>query len=91
MTNRATIGRVEYLQFELNNPLLVMKAPKGFLGCDYINIETCNNANEVCAIVTGVSSFDEMLAAKVVAISNSAVQLGIKIGESGYDALAKMH
>lgn len=68
-----------------------MKAPKGILGCGYINVETCNKTDEVCAIVTGVGSFDDMLNAKVVAASSRAIQLGIQVGDSGQDALAKMY
>jgi len=51
---------LELLQFDLARPLLVMKAPKGILGCGYINVETCNKTGEVCAIVTGVNTFDDM-------------------------------
>lgn len=40
---------LELLQFDLARPLLVMKAPKGILGCGYINVETCNKTGEVCA------------------------------------------
>ena len=61
MENRVIHDQIEYLQFELKRPLLVMKAPKGILGCGYINVETCNKTDEVCAIVTGVGSFDDML------------------------------
>ena len=73
---------LELLQFDLARPLLVMKAPKGILGCGYINVET--------AIVTGVNTFDDMRKAKIVATSNKAVELGIQVGESGQDALNKM-
>lgn len=81
---------LELLQFDLARPLLVMKAPKGILGCGYINVETCNKTDEVCAIVTGVNTFDDMRKAKIVATSNKAVELGIQVGESGQDALNKM-
>jgi len=81
---------LELLQFDLARPLLVMKAPKGILGCGYINVETCNKTGEVCAIVTGVNTFDDMRKAKIVATSNKAIELGIQVGESGQDALNKM-
>lgn len=81
---------IEYLQFELARPLLVMKAPKGILGCGYINVETCNKTGEACVIVTGVNNFDEMKKAKVVAVSNKATDLGVTVGETGESALDKL-
>jgi uncharacterized protein YunC (DUF1805 family) len=81
---------LELLKFDLAKPLLVMKAPNGILGCGYINVETCNKTGEACAIVTGVNSFDDMRKAKVVAVSNKAIELGIQLGDSGQEALDKM-
>jgi uncharacterized protein YunC (DUF1805 family) len=81
---------VETLRFELKRPLLVMKAPKGFLACGYINAATCDKTEEACAIVTGVGDFDAMKKASVVAVSKLATELGINIGDSGESALQKM-
>lgn len=77
----------ETLRFELAKPLLVIKADNGFLACGYINPETCNKTGEACAIVTGVNSFEEMESAKVVAVSNAAEELGVRVGDSGSEAL----
>jgi len=42
---------LELLQFDLARPLLVMKAPKGILGCGYINGGNLQpRPGEVCAI-----------------------------------------
>ena len=82
--------QTENLRFELARPLLVMKAAKGFLACGYINVETTNKTGEACAIVTGVSSYDDMLATKVSAVSTAAQELGVAIGDSGAEALAKL-
>ena len=82
--------QTENLRFELARPLLVMKAAKGFLACGYISVETTNKTGEACAIVTGVSSYDDMLAAKVSAVSTVAQELGVAIGDSGAEALAKL-
>ncbi len=81
---------LELLQFDLARPRRVMKAPKGNVGCGLFNVETCNKTGEVCAIVTGVKTFDDMRKAKIVATANKAVELGIQVGESGQDALNKM-
>lgn len=78
------------LKFDLKKPLLIAKKSKGFLACGYINVETCNKTEEACAIVTGVNSYEDMLKASVVAVSNRAIELGIKVGDSGESALLKL-
>lgn len=80
----------EKLKFDLKKPLLIVKAKQGFLACGYISVETCNLTEEACAIVRGVNSYDDMYKTEVVAVSNKAAALGVKIGESGKDALSKM-
>lgn len=80
---------IETLRFELKRPLLVMKGSKGFLACGYINAATADKTEEACAIVTGVSSFDDMRAAPIVAVSKKAEELGIKVGDTGAFALEK--
>lgn len=81
---------MEKLRFELAKPLLIIKEDKGFLACGYVNVDTCNATGEACAIVRGVSNYDDMLSASVVAVSESGVNLGIRLGDSGESALAKM-
>jgi len=49
-----------------------------------------NKVNDVCAIVTGVKTPNDMLDAKVVAVSTAAAQLGIKEGITGKEALLLM-
>lgn len=73
-----------------NTSVLIIGADKGFLGCGYINIDVANRVNDVCAIVNGVKSPDDMLDAKVVAVSKAAGQLGIKEGITGKEALLLM-
>lgn len=72
---------------QLGLPLLIIKGSKGYLGCGYINVETCNKTGEACAIVTGVKSYDEMLEAEIKAVSTAAEQLGVSIGMNGEEAL----
>ncbi len=40
----------------LKSPLLVIKAPKGVMGCGYLNVETFNRTGEAAVIVRGVST-----------------------------------
>jgi uncharacterized protein YunC (DUF1805 family) len=68
-------------------PLLLIIAPKGFLACGYIDVESCNKTKEACAIVTGVSNQDDMKKASIKKVSESASKLGIKVGMTGAEAL----
>lgn len=77
------------LTFNLARPLLILQNSKGFLACAYINVETANKTGEACAIVSGVNNYDEMKKAKIIAVSNAASALGVKIGDSGESALTK--
>jgi len=70
--------------------LLIIKAPKGFLACGYIKVETAEKLGQACVIVTGVKEYADMLTAKAVALSSKSAALGIKADESGADALAKL-
>jgi uncharacterized protein YunC (DUF1805 family) len=74
-------------QIQLGLPLFVIKGSKGFLGCGYISIETCNKTGEACAIVTGVKTHDEMLDAEIKAVSQEAAKLGVRVGMTGEEAL----
>lgn len=70
--------------------ILIIGAEKGFLACGYLNVEIANKVDDVCAIVTGVKTPDDMLSAKVVAFSNAAAKRGIKAGITGKEALLLM-
>ena len=84
------MSELEKLRFDLKHPLLIIKAKHGFLACGYINPEACNKTEEACAIVTGVSSYEDMYQSSVVAASNKALELGVELGESGEAALEKL-
>ncbi len=73
-----------------NAALLMIKAPHGFLGCGYFNLEIADRLNEHVAIVSGVKNFDDMLKAQVIAVSKAATEQGIKVGISGREALLLM-
>ncbi len=70
-----------------NTFVLIIAAENGFLGCGYLNVEVANKVDDVCAIVTGLKTPDDMLSAKVIAVSNTASELGVKEGMSGKEAL----
>ena len=76
---------LERSQISLEAPLLIVKGSLGFLGCGYINTDSC--IDEACAIVSGVNTHDDMLKASVKAVSKDATKLGIKIGMTGAEAM----
>lgn len=74
-----------------NVTMLVISAPKGgMLACGYISRETADKFGDVLATVRGVNSFDDVLSANVCDVSQEAKKLGISIGMTGREALAKM-
>ena len=76
---------LERSQISLEAPLLIVKGSLGFLGCGYINTDSC--IDEACAIVSGVNTHDDMLKASVKAVSKDATKLGIKVGMTGAEAM----
>ena len=76
---------LERSKISLEAPLLIVKGSLGFLGCGYINTDSC--IDEACAIVSGVNTHDDMLKASVKAVSKDATKLGIKIGMTGAEAM----
>ncbi len=71
-------------------PLLLIKARKGFVMCGYLNINAANSLGDIAAKVTGVSTFEDVLRAEVVEVSEKAKGIGIREGMRGKDALEKM-
>ena len=80
----------ETFHVALKSPLLVIKAPRGVMGCGYLNIETFNRTGEAAVIVRGVNTHEDMLKVKVVAVSEAAHALGIEPGITGAEALERM-
>ncbi len=70
--------------------LLVIRGKRGMLGCGYFSLEAAEKFDDALAIVTGVSSYDDMLAAEVKKVSTAAAKLGVKIGQTGREALLRM-
>ncbi len=79
------------IKLEVSNaPILILRGEKGLLTCGYFNVDVADRIGDAIAVVTNVKNFDEMLTSKVVAVSKKAEELGIKIGDSGKDALMKL-
>ena len=71
--------------------ILVIQGEGGMLGCGYVSVETADKLGHALAVVTGVSNYDEMLAAKVVRVSKAAAAKGVKPGMLGSEALLLMN
>lgn len=67
--------------------ILLVKAAGGFLGCGYFDVNVANRIGDAVAIVTGVKTIDEVLAAPVMRLSDRAREFGVTEGMSGRDAL----
>ena len=70
-----------------HSAVLIIQGAKGFLSCGYLQIETANKLREVMAVVTRVRSYEDMMEAPVVKVSESAEAIGIEAGMKGRDAL----
>ena len=70
--------------------VLLVKAKNGLLGCGYFSVATADKVGDALAVVTGVGSFDDMLAAPVKGVSPAAAALGVSVGMSGREALLLM-
>ncbi|MBL8898168.1 MAG: DUF1805 domain-containing protein [Planctomycetes bacterium] len=80
---------LERHELQLDQKLLVVKGPKGVIGCPYLNVEMFALAGEACAIIEAIDTAG-MLDAPVVAVSPKARELGIEIGMSGRAALDRI-
>jgi uncharacterized protein YunC (DUF1805 family) len=79
------------LRFEMQKyPLLVIRAEKGFLMCGYLNVNAAETLGDVAAKVKGVQSFEDVLKASIVEVTEKARELGIEPGMTGREALEKM-
>lgn len=70
-------------------PLVLAHAPDGFVMCGYLNVEAANKLGVAAAMVRGVSTVNDLLAAKVVGVSQAAAGKGVEIGMTGRDALTR--
>lgn len=73
-----------------NAPLILVKADKGYIMCGYLNIEIAEKLGDAAAIVTGVSSVEELFEKTVKAVTSKARNLGIEPGMKGKEALEKL-
>ncbi len=71
--------------------ILLVKSAGGFVGCGYFDLSVANRVGDAVAIVTGVKTIDEVLAAHVVRLSDRAREAGVTEGMSGRAAALLLH
>ena len=71
-------------------PLLVIRAPRGFVMCGYLDISMAGRLEDVAVKVTGVRNFEDVLASGVVEATQAAIDLGIEVGMPARQALERM-
>ena len=69
--------------------LLFITTAGGFIGCGFFDMKTFDKLGIPAARITGVSTLEELLAGKIVDMTESAEKAGVRIGMSGYDALMR--
>ena len=70
-----------------NANLLLILGEKGYVMCGYLNLEAADRMGDAAAIVSGVSTFSDVLKAEVKSCTKKAMELGVKEGMSGAQAL----
>jgi len=84
-------GQAEGFRIDLNNaPLILVKAKRGYVMCGYLNINAANKLGDIAGRVTGVKSFEDVLNAEILEVSDNAKKVGLKVGMKGRDFLNKL-
>ena len=71
-------------------PLLLVAVPHGYVMCGYLNIDTANKLGDVAGRVSGVSTFEALLDARINAVSDAAKSKGLHEGMTARDFLAAL-
>jgi uncharacterized protein YunC (DUF1805 family) len=84
-------GQAEGFRIDLDNaPLILVKAKRGYVMCGYLNINAANKLGDIAGRVTGVKSFEDVLNAEILEISDNAKKVGLTVGINGRDFLNKL-
>lgn len=70
--------------------MLVILCEKGYVMCGYLNLAAAESFDEA-AVIVGGSCFEETLANPVKAVSPKAKALGVEVGMTGAEAVAKLN
>lgn len=71
-------------------PLLLIKGEKGFVMCGYLDVDVAERVGLAAAIVTGVSSFEDVLNAEIKVTTSKAKELGLEPGQIVREVIGKL-
>jgi uncharacterized protein YunC (DUF1805 family) len=84
-------GQVTGYHIDLGKaPLIVVQARKGYIMCGYLNMNTANKLGDIAGKVTGVKTFEDVLNATVIEVSENAKKEGFTEGMNAQDFLKKL-
>ncbi len=87
-----TLNGISYEGYCLPMPssnLIFITTAAGFIGCGFFDMTTFEKLGIPAVKITGVSTLEELLAGKIMYMTESAEKIGIRIGMTGYDALIR--
>ena len=61
--------------------LIILKGAKGYIMCGYLNLQAANKFNDVAAKITGVSTIEDAIKARVCSCTRAAKRIGIYKGQ----------
>ena len=68
-------------------PLVTIIGDKGFVMCGFLNVDAAEKLGVTAAVVSGVTTCDDVLKAEVKAVTSKAELRGIRRGMTGLEAL----
>jgi len=71
-------------------PLLLIKGDKGFVMCGFLNMDAAERTGVAAAMVSGVTSFDDVLNATIKTVTSKAKELGVEPGKIVKEEIAKL-
>ncbi len=81
-------GVIEALACELTGKnLIVLRGSRGYVMCGYLDLAASEKFNDVAVKITGVSTIDDALKARVVSCTTAAMKAGIAPGQNIQDVL----
>lgn len=76
-----------YLIKLLSKNFILLRGSRGYICCGYLNLSAAEKFADVAAKISGISTIEEALKTKIVAVSRPAAKLGIYKGQKVKDAL----
>jgi len=74
-----------------NGPnLILIKGEKGFVMCGYLSADVAERIGLAAAIVSGVSSFEDVLNAEIKVATSAATELGVEAGQTVREVIGKL-